>query len=245
MTDLKALSFRQSEEIARQTEAISLTRSMAGITVHDIWSPLGNLLSLSDLMRDEEQGRDEDRRELARSCAAVARSTLQSVDTLMDRLVATDPLVPRIEVVPFGDLCRDAAALVDPSQRLEIIFPEALVEADAAILLIGLRNLLDNAARHAERLVEVFLDTGPGDCCLSFVVADDGPGFGKGKNPLSDGHAAFRPGGPGYGLGAVLRLVGGVGGTVAPLPPRIGRGATVQVTLPGRVVCIGASRSSA
>ncbi|WP_375261550.1 sensor histidine kinase [Palleronia sp.] len=244
VADLKVLSFRQSEEIARQTETISLTRSMAGLTIHDIRAPLANLVSLSDMMLDELQDHD-DSRELAETCAAVARSALQSVDTLMERLSTADPLVPRIEVVPFGDLCRDVAALVDPSHRLEIVFPEALVEADAAILLVGLRNLLDNAVRYADRVVEVFLDTGPGDACLSFVVADDGPGFGKGRNPLSHDEGGLRTDGRGYGLGAVLRLVGGVGGTVTPLPPRIGRGATVQITLPGRVVCVGAARSSA
>lgn len=245
VADLKALSFRQSEEIARQTEVNSVTRSMAGITVHGIRAPLANLVSLSDMMLDKLSASNDDSRELAGTCASVARSALQSVDALVERLAAADPVVPRIEIVPFGDLCRDVAALVDPCHRIEIVFPEALVEADAAILLIGLRNLLDNAVRHAERVVEVFLDTGSGDSCVSLVVADDGPGFGKGHDPLSDGGAGLRAGGHGYGLGAVLRVVGGVGGTVTPLPPRIGRGATVQITLPGRVICVGAARSSA
>ena len=245
VADLKALSFRQSEEIARQTETISLTRSMAGITVHDTRTPLANLVSLSDMMLDGLQDRDDESRELARACAAVARSALQAVETLMERLATADPLVTRLEVVPFGDLCRDVAALVNPSQRLEIVFPEALIEADVAILQVGLRNLLDNAVRYADRVIEVFLDSGPEDDRVSFVVADDGPGFGRGQIPLCGGNAGARPDGRGFGLGAVSRLVGSVGGTITPLPPRLGRGATVRITLPGRVISVGAARSSA
>lgn len=245
VADLKALSFRQSEEIARQTETISLTRSMAGITIHDTRAPLANLVSLSDMMLDGLRDRDDDSHDLARTCAAVARSALQAVETLMERLATADPLVTRLEVVPFGDLCRDVAALVNPSQKLEIVFPEALIEADVAILQVGLRNLLDNAVRFADRVVEVFLDSGSDDDCVSFVVADDGPGFGRGQIPLCGGNTGSRPDGRGFGLGAVSRLVGSVGGTITPLPPRLGRGATVRITLPGRVISVGTARSSA
>ncbi len=95
-----------------------------------------------------------------------------------------------------------------------------------------LRNLVDNAARHARRTVSITLTKS------GLVVADDGPGI-----PAADRDRVFdrfvrldedrsrRGGGAGLGLAIVRELVAAHGGTVTVGASPTG-GAEFHVTLP-------------
>ncbi|MHA6758581.1 sensor histidine kinase [Streptacidiphilus sp. PAMC 29251] len=100
-----------------------------------------------------------------------------------------------------------------------------------------LRNLLDNAARHAVAEVTVSLLVVDGEAVLS--VCDDGPGI-----PAADRERVFdrfvrlddardrAHGGAGLGLALVRAIAQGLGGGVTAEPPVSGRGARLVVRLP-------------
>ncbi|MFJ4189247.1 sensor histidine kinase [Kitasatospora sp. NPDC089509] len=106
-------------------------------------------------------------------------------------------------------------------------------------LLLGrlLRNLLDNAVRHATDEVLVSLRVVDGRAVL--VVADDGPGI-----PAADRERVFErfvrldesrdraDGGAGLGLALVRSIAAALGGTARAVEPRAGRGAELVVSLP-------------
>jgi signal transduction histidine kinase len=118
---------------------------------------------------------------------------------------------------------------VDLRLRLE---PVRLV-GDAARLRRAVRNLLDNAARHAKSTVTVTVRQ---DDCAHLLVADDGSGIDPGDRERIfdrfvrlDGSRARHDGGSGLGLPITREIVDGHGGHV-----RIddGPGAVFHVRLP-------------
>ena len=103
-----------------------------------------------------------------------------------------------------------------------------LVRGDERALTRIVRNLLDNAARHAQHYVEIKLQTAANDepqprakPFVTLNVRDDGPGF-----PVEEVHRVFQPfvrlddarrrddGGSGLGLSIVAATVQQLGGTV-------------------------------
>ena len=110
------------------------------------------------------------------------------------------------------------------------------VRGDEHQLAQAVRNLLDNAARHAESTVKVAL--GENDGLVTLTVDDDGPGI-----PVRDRERVFerftrldeardrRRGGAGLGLALVRRSVEAHGGTVEISDSPSG-GARVEVHLP-------------
>ncbi|RPK69102.1 Sensor protein QseC [Streptomyces sp. ADI96-02] len=102
------------------------------------------------------------------------------------------------------EVCAD---LPDGGHRLELCLEESVVEADAGLVRVAVRNLLDNAARHgrtpgapggADLLVSVL---GP-----SVSVADRGPGVEPGRLPELMERFRSPGGGTGIGLSLVHRV---------------------------------------
>jgi len=115
------------------------------------------------------------------------------------------------------------------------------VAADADLVVRALAPILENAARHARRSVEVRIDED--DDTVAFTVSDDGRGV-----PVEEAEEIFAPGvrgagsvGPGAGLGLPLarRLARSCGGDVSAEPS--GAGGRFVLRLPA----LGSRRSGA
>jgi signal transduction histidine kinase len=99
------------------------------------------------------------------------------------------------------------------------------------------RNLVDNAARHAASHVRLSLAELDGT--VSFTVEDDGPGIPAAERDrvferfvrLDDARARTDADGSGLGLAIVAELVAAHDGTVAMTTSTLG-GTRVEVTLP-------------
>ena len=111
------------------------------------------------------------------------------------------------------------------------------VDGDAAGLRRVLRNLGDNAGRHARSRVAFALATDNGSLVLA--VDDDGPGIPESDRAVVlerfvrlDDARARDAGGSGLGLAIVSEVVAAHGGQVAITDSPLG-GARVEVRLPG------------
>jgi signal transduction histidine kinase len=112
----------------------------------------------------------------------------------------------------------------------------AQVHGDPGQLARALRNLVDNAVRHAESQVELTVGMTDGHAVIE--VADDGPGI-----PAADRERIFDrfvrldesrhrgAGGTGLGLAIVREIVSAHGGTVTITTAPTG-GALFRITLP-------------
>jgi signal transduction histidine kinase len=148
-------------------------------------------------------------------------------------------LALRRRPVDLDDLVFEEAGRLRDATRLRVdtaAVSAARVEGDAAALARVLRNLADNAARHAGGRLAFSVAERDGLAVLR--VDDDGPGI-----PVADRERVFErfvrlddarardDGGSGLGLAIVAELVAAHGGTVAVAASPLG-GARVEVALP-------------
>jgi signal transduction histidine kinase len=173
--------------------------------------------------------------------AGLSADVLREVTRLED-LVADLLLLARSESRPPRrvrvDLVAEATALARQPRRRPVLVegpPQAWVHGDPRALSRVVRNLLDNADRHASTAVTVRVENTADAVRVS--VADDGPGIPEGDRERIfdrfvrlDEARARDDGGSGLGLAIVRQVVSDHGGTVVVEPA--GPGATVTVTLP-------------
>jgi signal transduction histidine kinase len=102
-----------------------------------------------------------------------------------------------------------------------------------------IRNLVDNAVRHAKSRVDIHV--GSRDSNVILTVSDDGPGIAPADRARVferfvrlDSDRARSGGGTGLGLAIVAEVAAAHGGTVT-IDDRSGGGTTLIVTLPQQI----------
>ncbi|RVT86817.1 PAS domain-containing sensor histidine kinase [Rhodobacteraceae bacterium CCMM004] len=233
----KAQQLSDTAEIARMKGLFDDIRAFAGLTAHDMRGPLGNLVGLIDLILDDFTDHGNGKRRLIEKCAEVAETGLEAIDRVMARVTALNRVGVVRSVIDLGHMCRDLATLADPAGRLEIAMPEARVESDHAIVQTALRNLMDNASRFCRTRIAVEVAQADTPDRIALTVSDDGPGFASGDDiAMLTAPRLEDAAGRGFGLQTVAALLTARDGTIEVAPEgRLG-GATVTITLPGRIL---------
>jgi two-component system, OmpR family, sensor kinase len=233
--ELADLARHLNELLARIEAALEHERAFLDDASHDLRTPISIVRSELELARMQtEEGSD-----LARALD----SSLEEVDRL-DRL-AVNLLVlartrsagpPRPEPVELGALSQRAAETVARSRDGGAVPVEvtgsAEIRGDEDAIERAVLNLVENAARHADRRVDVAVSTVGEEAVV--VVRDDGPGF----PPELLGHAAGRfvrgaadEHGAGLGLAIVDAIATAHGGELE-IENRPDGGAEVQLRVP-------------
>jgi len=162
-------------------------------------------------------------------------------DLLLLARADADGLAVRRRPVDLDDLVLDEVRRLRSTTDLEVDASGVSaggVEGDAGALARVVRNVVDNAARHAAGRVRLSLAEAGGAVVLA--VEDDGPGIPEAERArvferfvrLDDARARD-DGGSGLGLAIVAEVVAAHGGTVAVGDAGLG-GARVEVRLPAR-----------
>jgi signal transduction histidine kinase len=221
--------------LARLQAGQAAQRQFVADASHELRSPLSTIVAALDLVH----GRDE--RDAARLAAmrADAERLARLVDDLLLLARADERgLSPRSDEVDLDEL------LYAEELRLRSTADVAVAVRVEAVRLVGdrsqlgrvVRNLVDNAVRHAGGSIRLGLRRDGGDAVLE--VADDGPGI-----PAADRERVFdrfvrldagrarAVGGAGLGLAIVAEVVTAHGGRVEALDAP-GGGALLRVTLP-------------
>ena len=210
---------------------------------HDLRSPLITMLGFLDPI---EAAAAAGKPEQVRQDASRIRGAAQRMDRALKDLIELNRIgrvTHEPETVPFADLAREAASLVEGrlNQRgvwLEIHEPLPLVRCDRQRLVEVLQNLIDNAAKFAGdgAAPRVELGARQGNGPPVFFVRDNGRGiepryhekvFGlfDRLDPTDDG--------TGVGLALVKRIVEVHGGRIWIESQGAGSGSTFCFTLPG------------
>ncbi|MCC7361882.1 MAG: GAF domain-containing protein [Anaerolineales bacterium] len=221
-----------------------LRNDLISMIVHDLRSPLGNMVSALDLLRGAVPADDEMVTSLLTIAGRSGARLARLVDSLLDlrRLEVGELGVNRLPV-DLGGLFTEALEQVEPSaagKRLSLrasVPPELPpAGADADLIRRVIINLLDNAIKYTPPDGQITLSakrTGPN---LTVSVRDTGPGVPEGERQrvFDKFMSVQREAGPkGLGLGlAFCKLAVEAHGGAIWVDSGRGPGATFSFTLP-------------
>jgi two-component system, OmpR family, sensor kinase len=233
--ELADLARHLNELLARIEGALEHERAFLDDASHDLRTPISIVRSELELARMQTEEGSELARALDSSLEEVDRLDRLAVNLLvLARTRSAGPLRP--EPVELGALSQRAAETVARSRDGDAVPVEvtgsAQIRGDEDAIERAVLNLVENAARHADRRVDVAVSTVGDDAVI--VVRDDGPGF----PPELLGHAAGRfvrgaadEHGAGLGLAIVDAIAAAHGGELE-IENRPDGGAEVQLRVP-------------
>lgn len=205
---------------------------------HEIRTPLTVLRGEIDVALMRPRTAEEYERILRKSLEDLRAASALAGDLILLARGESQGLDPLLEPVDAARILREAAearaGLPDARVRLESD-TEAFVEADPALLRRAVANLVDNAIRHGEGLVE--LEVRNLDSMVELRVIDHGPGIPPDERPrlferFYRGRVGRQSGrGAGLGLAIVHAIAESHGGSVA-VEETSGGGATFVLRLP-------------
>ncbi|MGW5449453.1 HAMP domain-containing sensor histidine kinase [Streptomyces asiaticus] len=221
--EIHALGVTLNDMLTRLDDASAAQRRFIADAAHELRSPLTALRAQLEVMSSYP---DPDRD--PRMAAALLEDTVRLHD-LVEGLLALarseDPARPRSQAAPIIDL--DEVVLTEVRRQRSLARADidarrvsgGRVRGDAEALRRVIRNLLDNARRHADQRVRVTLGERGGT--VELTVSDDGSGI-----PAADRLRIFErftrldearsreAGGSGLGLAIVSKVITVHGGTV-------------------------------
>jgi len=234
------------EMAARLEHTVKAEKELWANISHELRTPLSRIRVALELSAEEQEvgavrrhlaGIDADMAELERLLDDVLTSAR------LDLANGGAGLVPRTEPLELGALCEEARRrLADrhPDRTVELsVEGEPRVEADQALLLRVLGNLLENAVKYSERDTLIELAAGAGlEGEVWVEVRDRGIGVEPADLPRlfehffrTDRSRSRGTGGTGLGLTLCRRVVEAHGGRIEALA-RQRQGLTVRFTLP-------------
>jgi signal transduction histidine kinase len=235
--EISALAVTMNEMLARIEAGHDAQRRFVGDASHELRSPVAAILSALDVAAAHPEFLNE---ELATS---TLRPEAKRMESLVEHLLLLARADERGLTLQHKDVDLDDVA----SNEMGRLLRETTLTVDADLAptrLIGdrgglsrvLRNLLENAARHATSRIELRVRADGSNAVLT--VGDDGPGIPEADRMRVfdrfvrlDSARARSGGGTGLGLAIVSEVVAAHGGSVA-IGDRPGGGALVRVQLP-------------
>lgn len=225
--ELAAVAAALDRAHARQAELLARERDFNAHLAHELRTPLAGIRSDAELIASVPALAESARRRALRIVAGTDRITRLAESLL---LLAREAHPQMVEALGLRAAVHEACAELRKAQgvlpAVEVAVAEtALVQADASLLRLALRNLLENAVRHG--------GGAPIRCELAgsrFAVLDRGPGFGV-MAPQAAFERFTRAGpGAGSGLGlALVRHVCAACGWAVSARERSGGGACVEI----------------
>lgn len=235
--EISALATTMNEMLARVESGHDAQRRFVGDASHELRSPLASILSALEVAQDSPEALDD---ELTRGTLIPEAQRMQALveDLLLLARADEHGLPVRDDDIDLDVLAEGEADRLRRETDLDICVHSeaATVTGDLGGIARVLRNLLDNAVRHATSTVEIAVKRRK--TLAVFSVADDGPGI-----PAQDRTRVFDRfvrldsdrsrdgGGSGLGLAIVAEVVTSHNGAVS-IDDRTGGGTIVTVTLP-------------
>jgi signal transduction histidine kinase len=243
--EVRVLAEAFNRMLDRLSEAFASQRAFVADASHELRTPLTVISGQLEVLAAQEDPSSEEVIRVER----LVRAEITRISRLVDDLLVlaqaerTDFLrVEPIDLRPYVTDLWDGLSLT-AERRFELgTIPDGTLRADPDRLAQALRNLARNAIEHtAERDGLVRLDVSPvGAGWLRFTVSDDGPGIPEHERERvferfhrTDTGRARAGGGAGLGLAIVRAIAEAHRGSVRVCDSRIGRGASVELMLPG------------
>ncbi len=213
----------------------------ASLVSHDIKSPLANIISLTELLREENKGKlDAENIEYLNYLVESSYSLRNYVDGILGFYKSDHILEKDFENVDLDQILKTIVRLYEYSENLSIEYPEkvTLHKVNKAALTQVLLNLVSNSLKYnnkGNRKVKIHFKETP--YYYHFKVEDNGNGI-----PEADIDKIFqlfttldtndRDGNPGSGIGlaTVQKLVINMGGKIN-VTSKLGEGSTFSFSV--------------
>jgi len=237
--EIGRLAETMNEMLARLQAADEAQRRFVADAGHELRSPLSTIMVALDVARQEAAaGSPVDVRVLDDVAAEAGRMSRLVEDLLLLARADESGLRMRRDDVDLDDLVEGEARRLAADATLKVSYEAEPVRVlgDRDRLVQVLRNLTDNAARHARSQIRLSLGARP--AAAELRVDDDGDGIPVGDRARVfdrfvrlDASRQRGSGGSGLGLSIVREIVAGHGGQVSVQESRWG-GVAVVVRLP-------------
>jgi two-component system, OmpR family, sensor kinase len=243
--ELEVLADSFNHMLDRLAEAFAAQRAFVADASHELRTPLTVIRGQLEVLAAQKNPPEAEVRRVERLVQAEITRISRLVDDLLvlaqsgqTNFLRTEP----IKLQPFVKDLWDGMSLID-DRRFELgPIPEGSLVADPDRLAQAIRNLARNAVDHTQAgsgLVGLDVERAGSDR-VRFAVIDDGPGI-----PAAERERVFErfhrvdpsrsrsDGGAGLGLAIVLAIAEAHGGQVRATEATNGRGARVELVLPG------------
>ena len=235
--EISALAVTMNEMLARIEAGHRAQQRFVGDASHELRSPLTTIISGLEAAEHHPELLDK---ELASNILLPEAHRMRTLidDLLLLARADEHRLVLRTEEISVDEVAdaEVARALPDASCAIHTVINPVRIVGDSAAISRVIRNLLDNAVRHATSRVEVCV--GAREQQAIIAISDDGPGIAPADRTRVferfvrlDSDRSRSSGGAGLGLAIVAEVVAAHGGTVA-IEGSPGRGTTMLVSLP-------------
>ena len=243
--EVKVLAEAFNRMLDRLSEAFASQREFVADASHELRTPLTVISGQLEVLAAQENPSSAD---VAR-VEGLVRAEITRISRLVDDLLVLAQAermdflrVEPIDLRPFVTDLWDGLTLT-ADRRFELgTIVDGSLQADPDRLAQALRNLARNAIEHtAEKVGLVRLDVRPfAPERICFLVSDDGPGIPVHERERvferfhrTDSSRTRAAGGAGLGLAIVRAIAEAHKGSVRVREPRDGRGAAVELILPG------------
>ncbi|MCV7329430.1 HAMP domain-containing sensor histidine kinase [Mycobacterium cookii] len=234
---IAALAVTMNEMLSRLEAGHHAQQRFVGDASHELRSPLATIISGLEVAEAHPELLDAD---LAINTLLPEAHRMQTLiqDLLVLARADEHSLALRKEPVRLGELAEVEAARARRGAACTINtdISAANLTGDPTALSRVIRNLVDNAVRHAKSRVDVTVGSDDGHAIIT--VSDDGPGIPVaersrvfGRFVRLDSDRARSSGGSGLGLAIVADLVTAHGGSVS-IDDQPREGTTMVVKLP-------------
>ena len=234
--EISALAVTMNEMLARLEAGHRAQQQFLSDASHELRSPLATIISGLEVAEAHPELLDA---ELAIDTLLPEAHRMRVLieDLLLLARADERNLMVRKEKVPLDELAKlEAARVRRDGCTIHTAISAARLIGDRAAVSRVVRNLVDNAVRHAKSRVDIHV--GSQDSSVVLTVSDDGGGIAPADRARVferfvrlDSDRARSGGGTGLGLAIVAEVVAAHGGTVS-IDDRPGGGTCVIVTLP-------------
>jgi signal transduction histidine kinase len=217
-------------------------KRLISIIAHDVKTPIGNVLSLSDLLLEEDL--EGDAKEYAKLINEVSSNSLEMVSSILEMSSIDDgKAVLRKEEVEIGQVVRESWNLVknfysNKDLTFKFLGDEVHYNLDQTRFKRALMNLFTNAAKFSNKGSEVLVEWNETQEQVILEVTDKGVGIPAENIDFIFDHKkpTSTPGtegevGTGYGLPLVARIASLHGGSVT-VESQLNKGTTFKICLP-------------
>jgi signal transduction histidine kinase len=234
--EISALAVTMNEMLARLEAGHRAQQRFLSDASHELRSPLATIVSGLEVAEAHPELLDAEFA-VDTLLPEAHRMRLLIEDLLLLARADEESLVMRKEQVLLDELAEvEVARVRRDGCTIHTEISAARLIGDRAAVSRVVRNLVDNAVRHAKSRVDI--EVGSRDNNVVLTVSDDGPGIAPADRARVferfvrlDPDRARSGGGTGLGLAIVAEVVAAHGGTVN-IGDRRGGGTTVVVTLP-------------
>lgn len=197
----------------------------ASLVSHDLKSPLANIISLSELLKDENKGKfDPDSEQYLEFLVESSYSLRNYIDGILSFYRSDHVMEKDYTNVDLRKLLKGIVDLFQVSDDIEVTYPDDVMlhNVNKAALTQVFMNLISNALKYNDKPVrKVHIKFSKTEEFYSFEVEDNGKGIPKEKfneifNLFTTLETADREGnlGSGIGLATVKKLIESMGGNI-------------------------------